>query len=99
MRQARQTGTSPARRNSSLLPHVAVLMLLLITAAGCAQLPAHSPSEAQRAPALVEGVPAARLARLARCVDITRWFWAVGDAAPNEALPTHFATYMSDGDL
>src|SRR5258708_40144756 len=96
MRQARQTGMSVTRRSSSRLSHVAILMVLLFAAVGCAQSPAQPSSLPQ---ASVQGVPAARLARLARCVDITRWFWAVGDVAPQQPLPTHFAMYMGDGDL
>jgi aryl-phospho-beta-D-glucosidase BglC (GH1 family) len=83
------------RRSRSRLPHVAVLLLLLAPVA-CAPSRAHSPP---RSGAAVQGVPAARLARLARCVDITRWFWGVSDVAPLEALTTHFATYMGDEDL
>src|SRR5258705_5942313 len=96
MRQARQTRMSLTRRRSSRLSHVAILIVLLLAAAGCEQSPAQPPSLPQ---ASLKGVPAGRLARLARCVDITRWFWAVGDVAPQQPLPTHFATYMGDGDL
>src|SRR5258706_14179964 len=94
MRQARQTGMSLTR--SSRLSHVAILMVLLFTAVGCAQSPAE-PSSLPKAS--VQGVPAARLARLARCVDITRWFWAVGDVTPQQPLPVHDASYMGHADL
>src|SRR5260221_4567009 len=101
MRQARQTGMSLTRRSSSRLSHVAILMVLLFAAVGCAQSPAQ-PSSLPKAS--VHGVPASRLARLARCVDITRWFWAVSDAMPKDATPkdatlAHFGTYMGDDDL
>jgi endoglucanase len=96
MRQARHTEISLSRRSNPHLPHFAVLLLLLFTAAACAPSPADPTPRIQ---ASVHGVPAARLARLARCVDIARWFWAVSDPASTDALATHYATYMRDGDL
>src|SRR5260221_11396729 len=96
MRQARQTGMPLSGTQSSRLWHAAVLMVMLLAAVGCEQSPAQ-PSSLPKAS--VQGVPAARLARLARGGDITRWFWAVGDVTPQQPLPVHFATYMGDGDL
>ncbi len=79
---------------------VAVLIALL-TVVTCAQPAEHRAPLAQLPR---QSVPASRLARLARCVDITRWFWAIGDvmpkdASPTAAVPAHFATYIGDGDL
>jgi hypothetical protein len=74
-------------------------LVLLAATAACDASPASPPSRTAAGASVQGGVPAARLARLARCVDITRWFWDVGDAAPSEALPAHFATYMSESDL
>jgi endoglucanase len=66
----------------------ALAALLLLTVVACA--PPWAPST--RPPSA--GVPAPRLARLARCVDIAHWFWGVGDTTSD-----HFSTYMRNGDL
>lgn len=86
---------SLTRKRIRRLPRIA-LLLVLFTAVGCTQGPAHPPPLTHTS---VHGVPATRLARLARCADITRWFWAVSDAAPQDALQTHFTAYMGDADL
>lgn len=65
--------------------------LLLITAVACARPSAHA---TQPAPPPAKGVPVSRLARLARCADITRWFWEVSDPTPE-----HFTSYIGDADL
>src|SRR5260221_3046472 len=98
MEQAGQRRMPPLRRPRVL--RVAVLLLLL-TAVACAGPAGH---RAPLTPSSVHGVPASRLARLARCVDITRWLWAVSDAMPKDATPkdatlAHFGTYMGDDDL
>jgi aryl-phospho-beta-D-glucosidase BglC (GH1 family) len=72
-----------------------MIALLLLTAAACAQPLTKPPAH---------GVPAARLARLARCVDITRWFWEVDDVIPKDAVEphatlAHFESYLGDADL
>src|SRR5215469_8101737 len=78
-----------------------MIVLLLLTATACAQpLEQHT----QLTTSSAHGVPAARLARLARCVDITRWFWGVGDAIPKDAVEpeatlAQFRSYMGDADL
>jgi endoglucanase len=64
-----------------------VVVVLLIAVVACAQ-------ENRTTSPPIKGVPAARLARLARCVDITRWFWQVSDTSPK-----HFIGYMGDDDL
>src|SRR5437879_2523233 len=87
---------SLTRRRIRRLPRIA-LLLLLITAVGCTQDPAHPPPVTRTS--VQGGVSATRLARLSRCADITRWFWAVSDAAPQDALQTHFTAYMGDADL
>src|SRR5260370_7763230 len=79
----------------------ASVLLQLLTAVACA---GPAGQRAPLTPPAVHGVPASRLARLARCVDITRWFWAVSDAMPKDATPkdatlAHFGTYMGDDDL
>jgi aryl-phospho-beta-D-glucosidase BglC (GH1 family) len=64
-------------------------LVLLIAVAACAQgnmLTSTPPSG--------KGVPASRMARLARCVDITRWFWQVSDTSV-----AHFTRYIGDNDL
>jgi hypothetical protein len=66
-------------------------VVLLVAVGACAPLPGPAAPPVR---ASVEGVPAARLARLARCVDIAHWFWGVSDATPG-----HFAAYLGDGDL
>lgn len=84
-------------------PHAlrTLIVLLLLTATACAQpLEPHTPQTSPSA----YGVPAARLARLARCVDITRWFWEVGDVIPKNAVEpdatlAHFGSYLGDADL
>jgi endoglucanase len=89
----------PVMRRPRVL-HLTVLLLLLFTAA-CAD------PQVQRAPpskSPSQGVPAARLARLARCVDITRWFWGVSDVIPTDAVEpdatlAHYASYLGNADL
>jgi endoglucanase len=70
--------------------HVA-LLILLIAISACA-LPPGQPTQLTRSSS--KGVAASRLARLARCVDITRWFWAV-----NDTTPQHFTRYIGNDDL
>lgn len=67
--------------------HVVVLLGILVA---CAPAPFN---DAAQRPSPT-GVPAARLARLARCVDVARWFWEVSDPSPH-----HFTSYLSDSDL
>jgi endoglucanase len=85
--------TSPPPTSRPRALYVAVLLLLLNATLACAIPGRQPPSPAHH------GVPTSRLARLARCVDITRWFWAVSDTTPPEAVPAHFAMYLGDADL
>lgn len=72
------------------IAHV-MTVLLLVTVVACASPSQHGATSAHMPSA---GVPPARLARLARCVDIARWFWEVSDATP-----LHFTAYLGNGDL
>ena len=78
-----------------------MIALLLLTATACAQpREQHTPHTKPSA----YGVPAARLARLARCVDITRWFWEVGNVIPQNAVEpdatlAHYRSYLGDADF
>jgi endoglucanase len=79
----------PRTKHHHALSALIALLLFSIAACSLPWQPAPSPPRMPRA-----GVPAARLARLARCVDITRWFWEVGDTSPE-----HFTSYLRDGEL
>jgi hypothetical protein len=68
-----------------------VALALLLAACAGAEPPAHS---TQILRSSTGAVPATRLARLARCVDITRWFWEASDPTP-----AYYTTYMRDADL
>src|SRR5262249_48813308 len=83
---ARQKRTRRIHRWCSL-----ATVVLLITVSACATPQGHPATSVQSS---VQGVAASRLARLARCADITRWFWQVSDATER-----HYLTYMRDSDL
>lgn len=84
------THTTPTR-SLNLLGTLCVATALLLSTTACAPPSGH---HTQPTTPSATGVPASRLARLARCADITRWFWEVSDPSPE-----YFTSYMGDGDL
>lgn len=79
----------PHTSKHRILHAMAVLLLLSVAACTAPWQRTATSSQLPRA-----GVPASRLARLARCVDVTRWFWAVSDFTP-----LHFTSYLGNEDL
>jgi endoglucanase len=88
MLQRRHARTGPTSRPHRLR---AAALALLLAVVAC-----NRPGESATPPTRSSpgGVPASRLARLGRCVDITRWFWEGTDPTP-----AYFMTYLGDGDL